>query len=304
MLHSTIELAQIGLQESAALLAGSIDHLGIMIGERRIRLSATDYFFNKENLAPYRNGRKGLSQDWAYAGEFEEKDWVLSELVAHITEGKTFSIGVYRNNHRKEGNFVSSQLIGIEIDKGFYSTANLASDEFIKMHACLIYATSSSTPERPRSRILFILDKLITDRTIYRDLVARLQRRLSNFDVDPVCKDAARLFHGSKTDDFLVFPDNILPVDLIATFLFPAEQAASGADLDIEHDKRFLSSRFADYVNEIKTKLTELRPELAKGEHVRCPNPDHDDEHPSFRISFERDEVWPYPSLAESKNVR
>jgi len=318
MTQSTVQSEHFNSQQQSHSHLGSVQNNKAANSERRIRLSTSDNFFNKENLALERNG----SQKWAYAQEFDQQEWTRNEIESHVLKGKAILVAVCRKNYRKTENFISSQIIGVDIDEGHHQLTELTSDEFIQKHATLIYATPSSTPENPRWRILFILDEPITDPEKYKDLVIRLNGKLVSYNVDPACKDAVRLFYGSKTDDYIVFPDNVLPVELIDTFPLlegkakkppnqsnnKSKQAQSASEdttalprlnnqltnhneVDSELNSTLQGDRFTKYVRAVTSELLKSHPTLAEGMHVTCPNPHHNDEHPSFRISYDIDKT-------------
>ena len=84
-------------------------------------------------------------------------------------DGCAFS-AVMRNNYRTTANFVSAQHIGLDDDRGTHESSvdALAEDPFIADYAAFIYESPSSTPEHPKSRIVFLLDQPFTDAAEYR----------------------------------------------------------------------------------------------------------------------------------------
>jgi hypothetical protein len=162
----------------------------------KITLSISRHFFNKENCAPLRENKEGKPSNlWAY-GAYETVHWTPEQITQHVTSGKAISIAAYKNDWRKEENFLTAQIMGIDFDEG-QDVQALAIDPFIEEHAYLIYPTPSSTTEAPRSRILFILDQLMTDVSLYRRMLLRLLTKFAVKDADKKCKDAARQFYGS-----------------------------------------------------------------------------------------------------------
>lgn len=130
-------------------------------------------------------------------------------LMRHVAiHGKMFAVGVYRNNHRHEHDFIQSQVICLDFDQKKdangvgvtgHSTASLLAHPLIAQYGSY-YATASYTDTAPCHRVIFVLDKPITDVTVYRDLVSRLITALRpSFEyLDTSTKDGARNWFGHK----------------------------------------------------------------------------------------------------------
>ena len=95
----------------------------------------------------------------AYTRNFKPKLHRLESFTADIRAGYSFS-PVMLGNHRSQANFLSAQHLVLDFDNGdeTCSLDALEADPFIRAHAALLYATPSSTPEAPRSRVVFLLD--------------------------------------------------------------------------------------------------------------------------------------------------
>jgi hypothetical protein len=167
-----------------------------------MKLGISHHFFEKENRAEKRlNKHTGeLSNLWAFA-QFQTVDLEPEGIAKHVLSGKAISVGACRNNWRKEENFISSQIMGLDFDD-HTSVKDCMSDPFIERHAFLIYATPSSTPEKPRSRALFALDEAIMDADTYRRFIKRLAWHTKAGMADPQCLEPVRIFYGSKTDEY------------------------------------------------------------------------------------------------------
>jgi hypothetical protein len=180
-----------------------------------IRLSLSKWFYNKQNNAPLRlNKQKGEdSNQWAF-GAFETAVMTTEQITAHVTNGRAICVAACQKNWRKEDNFLSAQLMGVDFDHGT-SIADLIGHEFVFNYAFLVYATPSSTPENPRSRVLFALDMPIENLAEYKKLVKRLLWSLNIPDVDDQCKDGVRIFYGCDTEEFSLVRDAVLPVAVL-----------------------------------------------------------------------------------------
>lgn len=121
----------------------------------------------------------------------EAKPPVISWL---IDEGFAFTTW-HKENWRAGKNYICGQHLGVDFDsQGVLATL---ADAFIQRYAAIVYATPSSTPEAPRSRALFLLDKPIMQAANY---TAAAQALLFLFGgtADRKCKDAARFFYGAS----------------------------------------------------------------------------------------------------------
>ncbi len=167
-----------------------------------IALSISHSFFNK-----------GASAQRDFGYNWSTVSLTKFQIAAHLLHGKAIAVAALRNGHRQTGAFLSAQIILIDLDSG-PDVQTLAEDPFIQQHAFLIYATSSSTPEQPRSRLAFVLDTLVTDPGLYKQWVKRLQADFGRkgFIVDVACKDAVRMFFGSHQAERVLFETNVLPL--------------------------------------------------------------------------------------------
>lgn len=293
MISSTAELTQYVYRfANINLLVGdTTKDVEILNDASRIKLSSTRHFNNKEIIsAPY-----GYHKTDAHAREFVEQDWTTYDLAMHVINGGAFSVAQYRNQHRSTENFISSQLIVIDIDKGNHSIKILSEDEFIRAHAFLIHPTTNSKPEAPRSHIFFRLDKQITDPIVYKDMVKKLIEWFAIYDVDTGCDDACQLFFGTSTEKFIFSPENVLPIATVDSLGVRFKENEELTKKNSKDNAVYSNEHFDSYVDAIKGQLFKLQPKLAEGKHVTCPNPDHPDTHPSFRISYDRDKLLGIP---------
>jgi putative DNA primase/helicase len=131
----------------------------------------------------------------------------LAEAVA--VQGFAIS-SVVRNNYRTSANFISSQHLGVDFDQETYESSleGLQEDPFIAAYAAVLYETPSSTPDKPRSRAVFILDQAVTDPKEYRQMAEALLWKFGG--ADPQCKDVSRFYYGRPNAQHVVLR-NILP---------------------------------------------------------------------------------------------
>jgi hypothetical protein len=160
-----------------------------------------------ESGKPYykqHNQRVNLGWGW----ENLEADWpTVFELIT--VDGLATSAELTCDN-RKEDNFVSRDLVMVDIDSGM-TIPELFEDSFYNKYAAGFYATPSHSDSAHRFRIMFRLEKPLTQASDVVKLNKMLMRRYTQ--ADAACKDATRIFFGSpgcvlceRTD--LVLPDS------------------------------------------------------------------------------------------------
>lgn len=148
-----------------------------------------------------------------YTGNFKPKLHTLATFAADVRAGYSFS-PVMKGNYRSQANFLSAQHLVLDFDNGDQSCSldALGDDPFIRTHAALLYATPSSTPEAPRSRVFFLLDQQVTDTTLYNKMALGLVRHFPSSD--QTVGEAARFLYGMKPGDDYRILGNILSNEL------------------------------------------------------------------------------------------
>ena len=134
----------------------------------------------------------GIPVNLGYGWETSDLSW--DELFEAITEDGIATSSALKSDHRCEEEFVSRELVMIDIDKGML-IEDLLNDEFYNNNAAGFYTTPSHTDEAPRFRILFRTEEPITDPKRVRKLVIGLMMLFNC--ADPQCKDASRIFYGT-----------------------------------------------------------------------------------------------------------
>jgi hypothetical protein len=147
---------------------------------------------------------------WAdFNDSFENLTLAPIEIANLIYKG--YSLTTWHDGRRKLEHFICGQHIAVDMDTDDErSTIDvLAAHPWARMYASLIYTTPSHTPEKPRARVLFLLDQPVTSAEAYGEIV---QFVMSQFDdPDTACKDASRFFYGSMNCDLLTL-DGALPL--------------------------------------------------------------------------------------------
>ena len=152
---------------------------------------------------------KGDSRWEEFNTSFQNVELSMIDIANAIYCGHSYT--AWHNGRRDTANFVSSQFIAVDMDtEDERSTiAYLAAMEFVRVYASFIYSTPSSTPEKPRSRVIFLLDEPITSAAAYKAAINFVYSLFPGSD--PNCIKASGFFYGSK-DCQLEILDNVLPV--------------------------------------------------------------------------------------------
>lgn len=145
-----------------------------------------------------------------FTGGFVNQELEVLDIANAIYTGHAYCPW-QQTQWRASDNFDSAQHIAVDLDTGDARSSfdHLLTLDLVRMYAGLIHTTPSHTPDRPRARVLFFLDRPITDPEAYRQATIFW---LSLFDgADPVCKDPSRFFYGAKNCE-IWFSENVLPV--------------------------------------------------------------------------------------------
>ena len=147
-----------------------------------------------------------------------------TDFVAHITSGKPFTVAIYKGDitengvwyegYRKKSNFIQTEILALDYDDLTPERfGELQQDSFIRQNAFAIVHSSSSTPEKPKVRVIFRLSQTLTEREIYEEII-KLVMAAAYPGSDEQSKDAARAFYGDGKKRTPVFfqPNNILDV--------------------------------------------------------------------------------------------
>ena len=131
-----------------------------------------------------------------YTASFHREQHTLDSFIRRVTgDGYSFC-PVMRQGYRAAKNYESAQQIGLDDDRGTQESSleALAADRFLVDHAAFLYETPSSTPECPKSRIVFILDQPFTDADKYRTSQEAMWWKYGATDAHVA--EPARFFYG------------------------------------------------------------------------------------------------------------
>ncbi len=150
-------------------------------------------------------GKAPAGFNWAaFYKTFRRSIMTPREMAIHIWRGHSFT-PVWENARREE-NFISAGHLALDFDAGDETSSLdhlMRVGTFAWMFASFAYSTPSSTPDAPRSRLVFILEYPIYDpgeyRAVYQAVAWWIGRDGSR--TDPACKDPLRLYYGSPGCD-------------------------------------------------------------------------------------------------------
>lgn len=154
-----------------------------------------------------------------YNHSFHPEQVTVDILAGIISNGYSYTARV-KNSHRHTDNFISRQDIGIDYDNeqvGVSDLNSLQAQPLIRDYAAILHPTSSHTEDKPRSRVIFFLDKPITDAKKYRAYVDALHWYLE-CKCDESAKEAVRLWYGAPGCEIRTF-DNVLPIEVLDAIL-------------------------------------------------------------------------------------
>ena len=124
-------------------------------------------------------------------------------LYEHITKGERWAVGIYKGNHRARTDFISSQVLALDCDKG-------PSVEEIDRQSKLptiIHPTASSTETQPRTRVIFILEHPITDLNRWELVQKACFHNYRAWDMDDAQTHGAAPFYGSTVPGGKLYPE-------------------------------------------------------------------------------------------------
>jgi hypothetical protein len=153
--------------------------------EKRISASGKPFLINADQQ------RVNLSEGW------KPHQATVSEVFDILTVYGHPVAPVLKDNYRTSNNFISHSLLLIDIDETL-TLNEIVAKPFYQSYAAGYYATPSYTPSKPRFRIIFVLEEDITDAKQMVHLYSAVMQQMGETVVDTTCKDASRLFYGTK----------------------------------------------------------------------------------------------------------
>ena len=137
------------------------------------------------------------------------KDVTIQELFNCIAKGNTFCPAVLKGGTKNE-NWVQQELVAIDIDNEDTSTEILTIDKAIALlkenhiNPLGYYKTFNYTDSKPKFRLLFLLDRPITETDKMKFIIETLISFIPQSDRS--CKDLSRLFYGTNKQVIILDP--------------------------------------------------------------------------------------------------
>lgn len=144
-----------------------------------------------------------------------KKQITINEFIKSIEEGKSFKAAALNGN--KNIDWESQQVFALDIDNDEASinkygllTAQDAYNRFLNLGVppAFYYESFSSTKERPKFRLVFIVKNAVTDIRIRNAIQMALMNIMP--EADAACKDLSRLFFGSNKKSRYYFKEKYL----------------------------------------------------------------------------------------------
>lgn len=134
------------------------------------------------------------------AAKLRRVEWSVDQIEYHLTKrghpicSADLKEGADGYARRNSDAFISSSIVGLDIDNGRESFAAASRNEYFAKHASFAYTTPSHTDVHPRYRVIFVLETPITNITEYKALTTALVQRFAG---DANARDAVRLWFGN-----------------------------------------------------------------------------------------------------------
>jgi len=132
-----------------------------------------------------------------FNGSFRNQQLPQLDIASALFDGHAITT-CCEPQWRKADNYKRGQHIGLDFDTEDQRSTipALLKDRFIRRYASILYTTPSHTPDKPRARVLFLLDAPIYQPQNYAMAATAL---LWVFGAaDRQCKDPVRFFYGGK----------------------------------------------------------------------------------------------------------
>jgi hypothetical protein len=132
-----------------------------------------------------------------FNGAFENQQLTQLNVARRLYDGHSITT-CCDPQWRKSENYKLGQHIGLDFDTEDKrsSIPYLVKEPFIQKYGSIVYTTPSHTPDKPRARVIFLLDAPIHQAKNYVLAVSALLWMFGS--ADRQCKDPVRFFYGGK----------------------------------------------------------------------------------------------------------
>jgi len=171
----------------------------------------------KVAIGPAQSGKipPGSPYWTTFNGSFQNQELPSDLIAAELYDGKPITTWC-NPQWRKTENYQCGQHLGLDFDTEDRQSSIpvLLKEPFIQKYAAIVYTTPSHTPDKPRARVLFLLDTPIFQPANYTLAAASLLWIFGT--ADRQCKDPVRFFYGGKPGACeMEWLGNTLPLALV-----------------------------------------------------------------------------------------
>lgn len=229
-----------------------------------------------------------------YTRSFHSETLDVTSFMELISEGFAFCPPM-KDSHRIKTNFIEAWHLVLDFDNGDETSSldTLEADPFIAQYASFLYSTPSSTPEAPKSRVVFILDQPITDLATADAIMKALVRKFPHSD--QAVGEASRFLYGSHpTTGTQVFLGNVIPMAVAASLMVVAQPQHAAPSKPMNGnwpaDKQY---RVTEIIKEYAPREMHVNSNPQSKWSLRCPlcTTYVEDETDSFTIADD-DNLW------------
>ena len=167
-------------------------------------------------------------------------DW--NDVFELITSDGYATSAELINDNRKDENYVSRQLIMVDIDSGM-RLEELLNNEFYNEYGAGFYTTARHTDTDHRFRIMFVTEEPVTENHIMKKLIRGLLYVYDSADIS--CKDASRLYYGVPNCPIKENQGKILTKDMMIELVKLID------NLEHEESKKYVNTFEPTSVDEI-----------------------------------------------------
>lgn len=203
----------------------------------------------------------GDAQWKTFNNTFENVDISVAELADAISDGHAHCACHYHISHQKEGkdrdgrsftyngayrdmaNFYAMQTACLDFDgmKPEDSIPALLMDTLIGRHAAILYATTSSVPSAPRTRVVFVLEQPLTDAQDARLFNKALTEHYPRADKSG--SDVMKAWSGSLNCELYLNENAVIPDNIVRGMVWQARRREEELK---ERRRRFLDGMSED----------------------------------------------------------
>lgn len=146
------------------------------------------------------------------------QELTLNEIIDKIKNGFSISPGILINGCKSE-NWTEQTLFMVDIDNNCDNVPLLHPSEAIdiciknNIYPVLYYFTFSHNDIKPKYRLVFVMDKPITDTKVRKNIISKLNNLFSQSDKQ--CNNADRVFLGTNKDVCICDLDATISIDNI-----------------------------------------------------------------------------------------